>query len=273
MSGAGTPEGRLPEGRLLEGRVALVIGGSRGIGAGVARAFGRHGAAVGVNYLRSADAAKEVVSDIEAGGSRAVAVAGDAADAGDVAEIVRQTADALGDIDVLVCNAVGSTENAIDRVRKGLTLALDNAEDVQARVATQLATTLFPAREVLPGMRRRGGGSIVLIGATASRGRPGRGIAEISVAKAAQDALARSLAVELGPDRVRVNVVAPGMVPTDANAGPHQEPMMGEMAKVTPLGRVAYVDDVADTVVAFASGLTRHVTGAYVGVDGGRSML
>ncbi|WP_067456444.1 SDR family NAD(P)-dependent oxidoreductase [Actinomadura macra] len=267
MSGSGTA------GRLLDGRVALVIGGSRGIGAEVARAFGRHGAAVGVNYLNSADAAKEVVTDIEGNGSRAVAVAGDAAKAGDVAEIVRQTIDALGDIDVLVCNAVGSTENAIDRVRKGLTLALDNAEDVQARVATQLATTLFPAREVLPGMRRRGGGSIVLIGATASRGRPGRGIAEISVAKAAQDALARSLAVELGPDHIRVNVVAPGMVPTDANAGPHQKPMISEMAKVTPLGRVAHVDDVADTVVAFASGLTRHVTGAYVGVDGGRSML
>jgi 3-oxoacyl-[acyl-carrier protein] reductase len=259
--------------KLLQGRVALVMGASRGIGAATARALGRHGASVGVNYQRSADAAKQVVADIEAAGSQGVALAGDASDAEQVASLVATATEALGDIDLLVCNTVGRTEeNAIDRVRQGLTQAVDNVDDVLNRVNVQLAASLYPVREVVPGMRRRGGGSIVFIGATASRGRPTSGISEISVAKAAQDALARALASELGRDGIRVNVVAPGLVPTDANAGPHQEKMIAEMSKTTPLGRVALVEDVADTVVALSADLTRHVTGAYVGVDGGRTM-
>ncbi len=258
---------------LLEGKVALVIGASRGIGAAIARALAEQGASVGVNYQRNADRAKQVLADIEAAGARGVAVAGDAASAEDVASVVAQVTDALGDIDILICNAVGRTESSVERVMKGLTLVIDNVDDIQDRVATQLAASLYPVREVVPGMRRKGGGSVVFIGATASRGRPARGVAEISVAKAAQEALARALANELGGDRIRVNVLAPGMVPTDANAGPYQEKIIAETSKTTPLGRPATAEEVAATVVALTSDLLRHVTGAYVGVDGGRSML
>jgi 3-oxoacyl-[acyl-carrier protein] reductase len=259
--------------RLLAGRVALVTGGSRGIGAGIARALGQQGASVAVNYHRSADAAAGVVADIEAADARAVAVRGDAADADQVAAMVRTAAEALGDIDVLVCNTVGDIDNAVERFMSGKTMAMDCADEILHRTATQLAATLYPCREVVAGMRRRGGGSIVLIGAAGSRGgRPEKGIAEIAVAKAAQEALARSLATELGPDRIRVNTVAPGMIPTDANAGPWQQTMITELAKTTPLGQVGTVADVGDAVVAFAADLTRHVTGAFVGVDGGRAM-
>lgn len=259
--------------RLLAGRVALVTGGSRGIGAGIARALGQQGASVAVNYHRSADAAASVVADIEAAGARAVAVQGDAADADQVAAMIRTASQALGDIDVLVCNTVGDTDNAVERFMSGKTMAMDCVEEILHRTATQLAATLYPCRAVLPGMRRRGGGSIVLIGAAGSRGgRPEKGIAEIAVAKAAQEAMARSLATELGPDHIRVNTVAPGMIPTDANAGPWQQTMITELAKTTPLGQVGTVADVGDVVVAFAADLTRHVTGAFVGVDGGRAM-
>jgi len=259
---------------LLAGRTALVVGGSRGIGAATARALGAHGAAVGVNYHHSSEAAAKLVAEIEAGGSRAVAAGADATDPLAVAAMVGTVTSALGDISILVCNTVGFVEaNPFERIEAGSTLAVDNADSIKDRAAIQLATTLYPVREVVPGMRRAGGGSIVFIGATASRGRPTRGIAEVSVAKAAQDALARALANELGADGIRVNTIAPGMVPTDANAGARRDAVIAELGRTTPLGRVAYVDDVADVAVALASDLTRHLTGAYLGVDGGRGML
>ncbi|TCO62323.1 SDR family NAD(P)-dependent oxidoreductase [Actinocrispum wychmicini] len=258
---------------LLTGRVALVTGGSRGIGAGIALALGQQGADVVVNYHTNADAAAGVVAGIEAAGSRALAVQADATDADQVAAMVRTATEALGDIDVLVCNTVGEIDDAVERFMSGRTMAMDCAAEILHRTAAQLAATLYPCREVLPGMRRRGGGSVVLIGAAGTRGgRPEKGIAEIAVAKAAQEALARSLASELGPDRVRVNTVAPGMIPTDANAGPWQPMMITEIAKTTPLGQVGTAADVGAAVVAFAADLTRHVTGAFVGVDGGRTM-
>lgn len=259
---------------LLAGQVALVVGGSRGIGAATARALGAHGAAVGVNYHSSAEAASKLVAEIEAAGARAVAKQADATSAAEVAALVTEVSAALGDISILVCNTVGFVEaNPFDRIESGSTLAVDNADAIKDRAAIQLATTLYPIREVVPGMRRLGGGSIVLIGATASRGRPTRGIAEVSVAKAAQDAVARALANELGADGIRVNTVAPGMVPTDANAGARRDAVVTELGRATPLGRVAQVDDVAGVVVALASDLTSHLTGAYLGVDGGRTML
>lgn len=263
----------MAQARTLAGRVALVIGGSRGIGAGIAVALAEHGADVAVNYQRSPDAAKQVVAAVEAAGARGVALGADASVESEVAALVEQAAEALGDVDILVCNAAGQTDGAVERYRSGRTDAVQSAREVLDRTATQLAASLLPAREVLPGMRRKGGGSIVFVGATASRGRPLRGTGEITVAKAAQDALARVLAVELGPNGVRVNTVAPGMVPTDANAGPHQEAMIKEFEKTTPLGRVGAVEDVANVVVHLASDLSRHVTGAYIGVDGGNVML
>jgi 3-oxoacyl-[acyl-carrier protein] reductase len=258
---------------LLDGRVALVTGASRGIGTGIAYSLARNGAAVAVNYRSNAEAAAKVVAGIEELGGRAVAVQADAAVADQVASAVRKAAEALGDIDILVCNTVGDTDNAVERYMAGKTGVLVGVDDILRRTETQLASTLYPVREVVDGMRRRGGGSIVLIGAAGMRtGRPEKGVAEIAVAKAAQEALARSLASELGADRIRVNTVAPGMVPTDANAGPYQPTLITQIAKTTPLGKVGEIDDVGDAVVAFAGDLTRHVTGAYVGVDGGRAM-
>ncbi len=259
--------------RLLAGRVALVTGASRGNGAAIARALGRHGAAVGVNYLNNAEAAEKVVADIEAAGSRAVAVAGDATGAEGVAKVVARVAAEFGDVDLLVPTVFGPTVDVVERFRQGLTLILNNGDDIQRRVATQLSAVLHATREVVPGMRRKGGGSIVLISATQSRGRPTRGTAEAAVAKAALDTLAKAMAGELGEYGIRVNTVAPGMVPTDSNAGPHQAALIEQMTQTTPLGRVATVEDVADAVVVLSSPLTAHVTGAYVGVDGGRGML
>jgi 3-oxoacyl-[acyl-carrier protein] reductase len=214
------------------------------------------------------------VADLRAEGINALALGGDVSRPEEADRVVKAAGEALGDIDVLVCSAFGPTDGLIGGHRPGASTLDHTAIDgVLRRVEVQLAATLHTCRAALPGMRRRHGGSIVLIGAAGSRGGANAGPAEIVVAKAAQDALARALAEELGPERIRVNVVAPGMVPTDANAGERQAFITSMLGKATPLGRVAEVEDVADAVVAFAADLTRHVTGAYVSVDGGRSLL
>jgi 3-oxoacyl-[acyl-carrier protein] reductase len=254
---------------LLHGRTALVTGASRGIGAAVARALAHHGAAVAVNYHANRTAADAVVDAVTAAGSRGLAVAADAADDAQVAAMVATVAAELGDVDLLVANAIGDTGGMLAPGRS----LLEQGDALRARVDVQLAATLAACRHVVPGMRRRGGGTIVLIGASLTRMTHVRAdMAEIAVAKSAQDALARHLAAELGPDGIRVNVVAPGMVPTDANAGPHQEAAVAAVGGMTPLGRVSTVEDVADAVVALSSTLARQVTGAVVTVDGGMTM-
>ncbi|WP_370420469.1 SDR family NAD(P)-dependent oxidoreductase [Streptomyces sp. QH1-20] len=251
-------------GRLLAGRTALVTGGSRGIGAATARALGRAGASVAVNYLRNEQAAKDVVRDIEQEHSKAVAVQGDVCDPDAAAELVWQATELLGDIDVLVCNAIGGGP-----VFRGT--ALDSGFEIQSRVDGQLRATLNVCRLVGAAMRQRRGGSIVFVGSSESRsGAPE--VADIAVAKAAQDALMRVLAAELGPDGVRVNTVAPGLVPTDGSAPTRRLPVVAAIEAVTPLRRIAQAEDVADAIVALSSDLCRHITGAHLPVDGGQIM-
>jgi 3-oxoacyl-[acyl-carrier protein] reductase len=196
---------------LLTGEAALVTGASRGIGAAIATAFGRNGAAVAVNYRHNAAAAEAVVADVTSAGGQAIAVVGDASDDDQVAAMVDTVRARFGDITVLACNAVGDTKGMAER-----TELIDDGRAIRDLVDLQLASTLAACRHVVPGMRHQGHGSIVLIGAAPSRQSGVRpGTARIGVVKAAQDAVARHLAAELGPDGIRVNVVAPGMVPTD----------------------------------------------------------
>jgi 3-oxoacyl-[acyl-carrier protein] reductase len=259
--------------RILQGRTAFVTGGSRGIGAAIARALGEHGADVAVNYHSNAAAAEAVTAHVITRGGKAVAVQGDAGDAEQVERMTEQARAALGDIDLLVCNVIGDTRalGALFGATGSVVDSLDRVRGVREVTTTALDAALLPCHFVVPQMRRRGGGSIVFIGASGTHSST-PGLAEVSVAKSAQDALARSLAVELAPDGIRVNTVAPGLVPTDANAGPHQEQMIQRVQGSTPAGTVTTVDEVADTVVALASDLGRRVTGVFVPLDGARTL-
>ncbi|MFD9486872.1 SDR family NAD(P)-dependent oxidoreductase [Streptomyces sp. NPDC059991] len=259
---------------LLDGRVALVTGASRGIGAAVARALGAHGAAVAVNYLRSADAAAGVVADIEQSGGRAVAVAGDMSDLEQVRAVVAASTAALGAPDVLVCNVMVGTESVAARAGAAGSF-IDTPEgiaSVRDAVASQLDATLACCHAVVPAMRRHGGGSIVLIGASATHN-PYPVPVEITAAKSAQDAIGRALARELAPDNIRVNTVAPGFVPTDANAGPGRAALIAHVAAGTPLPEPIRAEDVADAVVVLVSDLSRKVTGTFLPLDGGRTLI
>jgi 3-oxoacyl-[acyl-carrier protein] reductase len=168
-----------------------------------------------------------------------------------------------------VCNAFGATS---DIRRRSAIDSWEAVEAIQRRVAVQLASTLNCCHLVVPGMRGRGGGSIVLIGASGSQTGGAPGLGEIAIAKSAQDTLGRVLAAELGPDGIRVNTVAPGLVPTDANSGEHQASWIAVAEAATPLRRVSQPEDVAAVVVMLAGEGSRQVTGARINVDSGRSM-
>ncbi|WP_409181497.1 SDR family NAD(P)-dependent oxidoreductase [Amycolatopsis sp. VS8301801F10] len=258
----------------LAGKTALVTGAGRGIGAATARALGRHGAAVAVNYYSNAETAAEVVSDIEAAGSRAVAIPADARVPAEVQALTARTVEEFGGVDILVCNAIGDTRSLNSRVGRSVPSFVDSDDGVarlRRAVLSQLDATLTCCRQVVPEMRRRGGGSIVFIGASVTHN-SAPAPAEIAVAKSAQDAVARMLAQQLGPDNIRVNNVAPGFVPTDANAGPHQRTIMEHIAIQTPLQPNIRAEDVANTVVALVGDLAARLTGLFVPVDGGLTL-
>ena len=248
---------------LMQGRIVLVTGASRGIGAATARLLGAHGAAVAVNYHASEEPARRVAAAIEAAGSHAIAVQGDVREQAQVEAMVARVNEELGPIDTLVLNAsiqfpvVPFTEYPWEAFR--------------AKLVGELGAAFFCCRAVVPTMIERGGGCIVAVSSGLSR-HPGHGFCAHSTAKSGLDAFAKSLALELGPHGIRVNVVAPGLTITDATSFLPQE-AKDASARMTPLGRNALPEDIACVVLAMAAETTGFVTGAYVPVSGGSLML
>ncbi|WP_037063537.1 SDR family NAD(P)-dependent oxidoreductase [Pseudonocardia acaciae] len=247
--------------RLMSGRVAFVTGASRGIGAATARLLARHGAAVGVNYYRGEEPAGRVVSAIRDAGGTAFALRADARDERQVADACDELSRRAGPVDTLVLNAVsGSAFVPTPLVAQDPSLTLDKTTD-------QLRMCLCPVRAVAPGMVERRFGSIIAIGSEVAR-TPVGGMGAVSVAKSAVAAAMRTLALELGPSGVRVNIVAPGMVLTELSEFiPDAEKAAN--ARATALRRNATPDDVAGAVLLMASDYTGFVTGALVPVQGG----
>ncbi len=248
---------------LLGDRVALVTGASRGIGAATARALALHGAAVGVNYFQSEEAAREVVDAITAEGGRAVALRGDARLPADLAALADGAEEALGPVDTLVLNA---------NISFPITPFVDYRwEDFEAKLMGELGAAFHACKVFVPRMLERERGCIIAVSSVVSQ-RPGQGFCAHSTAKSGLDAFMKSLALELGPSGIRVNVVAPGLTLTDATADQPQR-SKDTMARITPLRRNALADDVAGVVVMLASDEARFVTGTYLPVCGGAQML
>ena len=240
----------------LQGKVALVTGGSRGIGAATAKRLARDGAAVALTYLNSEEAARSVVEAIRSEGGQAEAFRADAASANDMDRIVGQVVDHFGRLDILVNNAgvylVGPTSDLTD-------------ETFEQTIATNVRAVFSAVRAASEVMGD--GGRIVNIGSVVAYSAPFPGASVYGSSKAAVTAMTRSWAREFGQKGITVNVVHPGPIDTDMNPGDGEfAPMLSQM---TALGRFGKAEEVADVIGFLASPAASYVSGTEIAVDGG----
>jgi 3-oxoacyl-[acyl-carrier protein] reductase len=240
----------------LEGKVALITGGSRGIGAAIAKRLAADGANVAITYTKGADAATSVVKDIENTGRKAIAIRADATDAGAVQAAVEKTVEAFGRLDVLVNNA----GTAIPKRFEETTLEeLDRLIDLNIRgtfVATQAALK-----------HMKSGGRIIMIGSCVGERAMTPGLVPYSATKGAVKMFSQGLSREVGSRGITVNNIQPGPIDTDLN------PAAGDWAvpqkAATALDRYGSVDEVAALVAFVAGPEASYITGANLTVDGG----
>ncbi|MEV0170082.1 SDR family oxidoreductase [Streptomyces sp. NPDC050803] len=240
----------------LDGKVALVTGGSRGIGAATALRLAREGASVAVTYVHGKEAADDVVRGVEALGRRAVALRADSADAEEAAGAVERTVAALGGLDVLVNNVGVGLLGPLE------SLSLDDVD----RVLAVNVRGVFLASQAAAA-RMADGGRIITIGSCMVRRVPGPGGVLYAMSKSALVGLTKALARELGPRGITANVVHPGPIDTDMN--PADGPYAPAQAAMTALGRFGRAEEVAGVVACLAG--AGYVTGAEFAVDGGHA--
>ena len=242
--------------RPLAGKVALVTGGSRGIGAAIAKRLAADGACVAVTYSKGADAAASVVKEIERGGGKAIAIQADAADADAVKAAIEKTVATFGGLDVLVNNA----GTAIPKTFEEATLEeMDRVLDINVRgvyVATQAALKHL-----------KSGGRIIMIGSCVGERVFIPGMPPYAATKGAVKMFTQGLARELGARGITVNNVQPGPIDTDLN--PASGEWAGSQTTAVPLGRYGRADEVAALVAFVAGPESSYVNGANLTVDGG----
>lgn len=240
----------------LGGKVALVTGGSRGIGAAIARRLASDGAAVAITYSNAKQSAEEVVRSIESAGGRALAIQADNVDASAVKSAVNETVKSFGGLDVLVSNAGIAIFKPLDE------LSLDEFDRI---VAVNIRAVFIAAQEAARYMKE--GGRIITIGSINADRMPITGGSIYGMSKAAVAGLTRGLARDLAPRGITVNVVQPGPVDTEMNpaAGPFAETLTGYLA----IKRYGQSDEVAAMVSYLASAESAYVTGTALTIDGG----
>ena len=243
----------------LTEKVALVTGGSRGLGRAIALAMAQQGADVAVNYRGNAEAAEEVVTQIHALGRAAIAIQGDTSAGREACEsIVKAAIDEFGKVDILVNNAGITRDNLLMRM---------DADEWESVIDTNLSGPFWMTRAIARPMLKARSGRIINMSSVA--GRMGNvGQANYASAKAGLIGLTKSVARELASRGITCNAIAPGLIETDLTA--NLPPAATEaLTSLTPLGYVGSVDDVAAAAVYFASDEARYVTGQVLGVDGG----
>ncbi len=248
----------------LSGSVALVTGGSRGLGRAAAKLLAQCGADVAVSYRRERAAAQEVVRDCRNAGVQAVALQADMAQPTAAERIVSRTVSRLGRLDILIANAGIWNEASIDQMSDAR---------LEEMIAVNLTGVFRLCRAAVPVMKRQQGGRIVLVSSTAGQ----RGEAfhsHYAATKGAVISLTKSLAVELARYGILVNCIAPGWFDTDMSAVTLRVPKLRRAVLNTiPLGRVGQPDEFAGAVLFLVSSLSTFVTGEILNVNGGAVLV
>ncbi len=248
----------------LKGRVALVTGGGRGIGKGIALALAEAGADVGIVYRRDEDAAKETVKELSAFKVRAAMFNADVSDLEAVKKAVDDAIKTLGKVDILVNNAGIAS--------RGRSIFDTDPSEVRRLIDTHLFGSLYFTQAVLPNMRQQRRGDIIYISSVAVEGHGANG-GPYNMAKAAIEALAQTLAKEERPNNIRVNIVRPGLVETEmgrrlARATRGVEDIK-ELNATSPFGRVGQPSDIGNLVAFLCSQKGEYITAAAIKVSGG----
>jgi 3-oxoacyl-[acyl-carrier protein] reductase len=240
----------------LEGKVALITGGSRGIGAAIAKRLASDGANVAITYTKGADAAASVVKEIERAGRKAIAIQADAADADAVKAAVEKTVTTFGRLDILVNNA----GTAVPKRFEETTL-----EELDRLIAINIRGVFVATQAALKHMKS--GGRVISIGSAVGERALTPGLVPYSATKGAVKMFTQGLSREVASRGITVNNVQPGPIDTDTN------PATGEWAvpqkAFTALGRYGHVDEVAALVAFVAGPESSYITGANLNVDGG----
>ena len=244
----------------LSGKVAVVTGASKGIGAGIAKQFAAEGASVVVNYASSKSDADKVVDEITKRGGKAIAVQGDVGKKKDIERLFAETKKAFGRVDVLVNNAGVYRFEPLEAVTEDEFHREFNINVLGLILTTQEALKHFSSD----------GGSVINISSTATSVTPPNTVVYTGT-KGAVDAITRTLAKELGPKKIRVNAINPGMIVTEGyeTLGARNSDFEKDGVAQTPLGRVGEPEDVAPVAVFLASSDSGWITGEVIRVSGG----
>ena len=246
-------------------KILLVTGGSRGIGAAIARRAGREGYAVAVNYLRDKAAADAVAADIAATGGKAVAIQADVAKEADIERLFAETDRRLGRLTHLVNNAgITGRSQRLDKVDIGTLRAVFDLNILGAFLCAQAAV-----RRMSTAHGGAGGAIVNLSSAAANLGSPGEYI-WYAASKGAIDSLTIGLAKEVAREGIRVNAVAPGMIDTEIHAASGDPGRVDRIVPMVPAGRIGTADEVAQSVMFLLSDAASYCNGAIIRVAGGR---
>ena len=239
----------------LKDKVALVTGGSRGIGAAIVVALSEAGAAVAINFRERADAANALAVDINAAKRRAIAVGADVSKAADVAKMITQITSQLGGIDILVNNAGIAIVRGVDDLTE---------DDFDRTITVNLKSAFLCTQAVVPGLRAKKWGRIINISSGAARGAGAIG-PHYNASKAAMEGLMRGYAARLVKDGITVNAVAPSLIETDMMRG------RSELAGRIPLGRLGQPEEVAQAVLMVLG--NSYMTGQTIILNGGMAFI
>jgi len=251
--------------RPLEGRVAIVTGGSRGIGRGIALRLAREGAHCAITYRRREESAGEVVRAVEAEGVKGLALPLELAEPQTVPAMVERVGEAFGHADIVVANAAATAFRP---------LLEQKPHNVRLTLAISVESFIALVQSAVPLMRGRPGRVVAISGIDSFQAMAGHGV--LGGAKAAMESLVRAFALELGPLGITVNGVNPGFIGTDSSrlylehgVGRAYEDAVARLEAITPVRRIGTAEDVADCVAWIASDGAGFLTGQTIVLDGG----